>query len=41
MNMREFEQKKEQVRKDVLELISRLSPEEILEMICAPEATDD
>ena len=42
MNERELiEQKTEQVKKEVLDLISRLSPEEIFEMICAPEATDD
>jgi hypothetical protein len=42
MNERELiEQKAEQVKKEVLDLISRLSPEEIFEMICAPEATDD
>ena len=42
MNERELiEEKAEQVKKEVLDLISRLSPEEIFEMICAPEATDD
>ena len=42
MNERELiEQKTEQVKKEVLDLISRLSPKEIFEMICAPEATDD
>jgi hypothetical protein len=42
MNERErIEEKAKQVKEEVLNLIGRLSPEEIFEMICAPEATDD
>lgn len=35
------QQEAQQVKKEVLDMISRLTPEEIFEMICAPEATDD
>ena len=35
------QQEAEQVKKEVLDMISRLTPEEIFELICAPEATDD
>jgi hypothetical protein len=42
VNKRErFEQRAKQVKEEVLDKISRLSPEEIFEMICAPEATDN
>ena len=35
------QQEAEQVKKEILDMISRLTPEEIFEMLCAPEATDD
>ena len=35
------QQEAQQVKKEVLDMISRLTPEEIFEMICAPEATDE
>lgn len=35
------QQEAEQVKKKILDMISRLTPEEIFELICAPEATDD
>jgi hypothetical protein len=42
VNERErLEQRAKQVKEEVLNQISRLSPEEIFEMICAPESTDD